>query len=268
MELLTQTLGTLAFPAIFTAAGYATGKFKHNFIAIACLILIIPIPFWVLLRLPVRRTDDLQLFITIWLTVLPVLSIAGYVIGKKPNLRSVFLARAVISICLLLMPTFMFLRWGYMKHMLNVGFRHQEDVRVGHWEFSLPDRWDLDDAGAFSWERLGAKGALKLQRTSWSVPAEQSSILIITPVSSIPHFHLDDAMQNEQIRIQGEYGSCSLTISNQKKLCYDEWCRFPNADLVINIEARTEEDLLEAARIVSGARFLKLSDPYSNRQPS
>jgi len=36
----------------------------------------------------------------------------------------------------------------------------------------------------------------------------------------------------------------------------------------INIEARTEEDLLEAAHIVSGARFWKLSDPYSIRQPS
>lgn len=32
--------------------------------------------------------------------------------------------------------------------------------------------------------------------------------------------------------------------------------------------SRTEEDPLEAAHIVSGARFLKLSDPYPIRQPS
>jgi hypothetical protein len=47
-----------------------------------------------------------------------------------------------------------------------------------------------------------------------------------------------------------------------------QWCLFSDAGLAINIEARTEEDLLEAAHIVSGARFLKLSDPYSIRQPS
>lgn len=190
--------------------------------------------------------------------------------SKKTNFRSVRLARVVVCTCLLIVPAYLALRWGYMTHMIDVGFQHQEHVRIGYWEFSLPDRWYLDRAGSSFWYQLGAKDVLELHRTSWSVPAEQSLIRIITPVPSTAHLHLEDKriFQNEKFRIEGEYGRCSLAISDQKKLRYEEWCQFPGADLAIDIEARTEEDLLEAARIVSGARFLKLSDPYSTRQPS
>ncbi|HEY2391378.1 MAG TPA: hypothetical protein VGK22_09400 [Candidatus Angelobacter sp.] len=264
MELLTQSLSVLTCLAIFLMGGYATGKIKHHFTAIACLITIASIPFLVLLRFPVLRTLDL-LSITIWLIVSPLFSIAGHVMGKKANFRSVLLASATVCTCLIV-PAYLV----YMTHMLDVGFQHQEHVRVDHWEFSLPGRWYVDRAASSVWYQVGAKEALELHRTSWSEPRAQSMILIIRPVPSMISRQLENRnlVQNERFRIEGEYGHCSSTISDQKELRYEEWCQFPDADLAINIEARTEEDLLEAARIVSGARFLKLSDPYSTRQPS
>jgi hypothetical protein len=117
---------------------------------------------------------------------------------------------------------------------------------------------------------LGAKEAFEMHRASWSEVPNQSVVRIITPVSATVSLHPEDRgmVQDQQFRIEGEYGRCSLTISDKKELRYEEWCLFPDADLAIYIEARTEEDLLEAAHIVSAARFLKLSDPYSIRQPS
>jgi hypothetical protein len=270
MKLLIASLLVLyAVAAIFTLAGYATGRIKRRFIAILFLVTIASVPFFVFLRFPVRRGDDLPA-VMMWVTLLLILAIAGHVMGRKASSRSVLLARATMCTCLLILPAYLVLIWGYNTHVLNVGFRRQDHARVGHWEFSLPNRWYQDHEVLSLWQKLGAKDALELHRTSWSAVPDQSVVWIITPVSSTAHLHLEDRrmVQDQRFRIEGEYGRCSLTISDQKELRYEEWCLFSNADLAINIEACTEEDLLEAAHIVSGAQFLKVSDPYSIRQPS
>jgi hypothetical protein len=267
MALLTQSLSVLVLLAIFVGAGYATGKIKHRFTAIACLITIASIPFLALLCFPFLRIFGF-LSVAIWVILFSGLPIAGHVMGKKANSHSVLLARATVCTCLIIMPAYLVLRWGSMTHMIDVGFQHQEHIRVGHWEFSLPDRWYTDRAPLPFWDEMGVQEALELHRTSWSEPKAQSVILIMTPVPLKLHLEDGNTVQNERFRIAGEYGHCSLTTSDRKELRYNEWCQFPDADLEINIKARTEEDLLEAARIISGARFFKLSNPYSIRQPS
>jgi hypothetical protein len=258
--------------AIFALAGYVTGRIKHHFTGVTCLVTIASVSFLVLLRLPVRKTDDLPA-IAICVILFPILAIAGHVMGRQASSRKVFLALVTVSTSLLIMSTGLVLKWGYSTHMVNAGFEHQDHVRVGHWEFSLPSRWYRDrNAPSFSnfWFQLGAKEAFELHRASWSAVPDQAVVRIIRRVSATVYLRLEDRgmVQDQRFRIEGEYGRCSLTISDKKELRYEEWCLFSGADLAINIEARTEEDLLEAAHIVSGARFLKLSDPYSIRQPS
>jgi hypothetical protein len=271
-SLIASLLALYVVAAIFALAGYVTGRIKRRFIAILCLVTIASVPFFVLLRLPVWRADDLPA-VTMYVTLFPILAIAGHMMGRQASSRSVFLARLTVCTSLLIVSTYMVLQWGYSTNMVNAGFRRQDHARVGHWEFSLPNRW-YQDRNASSvmnfWFQLGAKEALELHRASWSAVPDQSVVWIITPVSSGAHLHPEDSrmVQDQRFRIEGEYGRCALTISDQKERRYEEWCLFSNADLAINIEARTEEDLLEAAHIVSGAQFLKVSDPYSTRQPS
>lgn len=273
MELLIAGLLILyVVAAIFALAGYATGRIKHRFTRIICLVMIASVPFFVLLRIPVKKTADLPA-IAMFVTLFPILAIAGHVMGRKASSRSVLLARVIVYTSLLIVSSYLVLKRGYSSNMLNARFEHQDYVRVGHWEFSLPSRWYLDrDASAVSnlFIQLGAKEAFELHRASWSEVRDQSVVRIITPVSSIDYLHLEDGrmVQDQRFRIEGKYGRCSLTIFNNRELRYEEWCRFSDADLAINIEARTEEDLVEVAHIVSGARFLRLSDPYSTRQPS
>lgn len=271
-SLIASLVALYVVAAIFALAGYATGRIKHRFTAISCLVTIASVPFFVLLRLPVRRIDDL-LAVAMPVTLLLILAIAGHVMGRKASSRSVFLARLTVCSSLLIVSTYLVLRWGYSTNMVNAGFEHQDHARVGHWEFSLPSKW-YQDRNAWSrihlLHQLGAKEGLELHRASRSAVPDQSVVWIMTPVSSTAYLHLEDnrMVQDQRFRIQGEYGRCSLTISDQKEHRYEEWCLFSNADLAINIEARTEEDLLEAAHIVSEARFLKVSDPYSTHQPS
>jgi hypothetical protein len=258
--------------AIFALAGYATGRIKHRFTAVICLATIASGPFFVLLRLAVGRTDDL-LAITVCVTLCPILAVAGHMMGRQASSRSVFLARVTVCTSLLIVSTYLVLGWGYSTNMVNAGFEHQDLARVGHWEFSLPTRWYPDRNGSSPihfWRQLGATDALELRRASWSAAPDQSVVRIVTPMSSTLYLHLEERrmVQDQRFRIEGEYGRCALTISDQKKLRYEEWCLFSGADLAINIEARTEEDLLEAAHMVSGARFLKLSNPYPIRQPA
>jgi len=271
-SLIASLLVLYVVAAIFALAGYATGRIKHRFTAIICLVTIASVPFFVLLRLPVRKTDQLP-EIALNIMLFAILAIAGHIMGRQASSRSVFLARVIVCISLLIVSTYMVLQWGYRTNMVTAGFEHQDHARVGHWEFSLPSRW-YPNRNASSvmhfWRQLGAKEALELHRASWSEVPHQSVVWIITPVSSTAHLHLEDTpmVQDQRFRIEGEYGLCSLTISDQKELRFEEWCKFSDADLAINIEARTEEDLVEAARIVSGARFLKSSDSHSIRQPS
>ncbi|HLK08302.1 MAG TPA: hypothetical protein VKV30_10180 [Candidatus Angelobacter sp.] len=271
-SLIASLLVLYVVAAIFAIAGYATGRIKHRFTAILCLVTIASVPFFVLLPFPMQKTADLPA-IAMCVILFAILAIAGHMMGRQASSRSVFLARVTVCTSVLIMSAYLALKWGYSTNMVNAGFEHQDHARVGHWEFSLPSRW-YPNRNASSvmhfWLQLGAKEALELHRASWSAVPDQSVVWIITPVSSTAHLHLEDRhmVQDQRFRIEGEYGRCSLTISDQKELRYEEWCLFPNADLAINIEARTEEDLLEAAHIVSGARFLKVSDPYSIRQPS
>jgi hypothetical protein len=270
--LIASLLALYVIAAIFALAGYATGRIKHRFTAIICLVTIASAPFFVLLRLPVRKTDELP-EIALSIILFAILAIAGHIMGRQASSRSVFLARVIVCISLLIVSTYSVLKWGYRTKMVTVGFEHQDHARVGHWEFSLPSRWYLDRDTPFFlhfWHPLGAKEVLGLRHASWSAVPDQSVVRIITPLSATVYLHLEDRpmVQDQRFRIEGEYGLCSLTISDNKELRYEEWCKFSDADLAINIEARTEEDLVEAAHIVSGARFLKSSDPYSIRQPS
>lgn len=269
--LIASLLVLYVIAAIFALAGYATGRIKHRFTAIICLVTIASAPFFVLLRLRVR-TDELP-EIALNIILFAVLAIAGHIMGRQGSSRSVFLARVIVCISLLIVSTYMVLQWGYRTNMVTAGFEHQGHARVGHWEFSLPSRWYPDRDTPFFlhfWQPLGAKEVLGLRHASWSAVPDQSVVRIITPLSATVYLHLEDKpmVQDQRFRIEGEYGRCSLTISDQKELRYEEWCLFSNADLAINIEARTEEDMLEAAHIVSGAQFFKVSDPYSIRQPS
>lgn len=269
--LIASLLVLYVVAAIFALAGYATGRIKHRFTAIICLVMIASIPVFVLLRLAARKTEVSESALS--LILFAILAIAGHVMGRKASSRSIFLARVTVCISLLIVSTYLVLKWGYSTNMVHVGFEHQDHVRVGHWEFSPPSRWYLNrDASSASnlFLRLGAREVVELHRASWSAVPDQSVVRIITPLSATVYLHLEDRqmLQDQRFQIEGEYGLCSLTMSNNKELRYEEWCKFSDADLAINIEARTEEDLLEVAHIVGGARFLKSSAPYSIRQPS
>ena len=206
-ELIVVLVFLYAVAAIFLLTGYATGRIKHRFAAIICLVAIASAPFLIFLRLPVRlpawRTYDHLVEVTTWATLFPILAIAGHVMGRTASSRSVFLARVTVCACLLIFSGYVTLSWGYSTHILNAGFRHQEHFRVGHWEFWLPSRWYGEHD--VRWQQLGAKDALELRRSSWSSVPDQSVVRIITPVSSTVHLHLNDIrmVQDQRFQIEG-----------------------------------------------------------------
>lgn len=237
-SLIASLLALYIVAAIFGLAGYATGRIKHRFAAIICLVTIASVPVFVLLRLSVRKNADLPA-IAMFVILFSILAIAGHMMGRGVSSRSVFLGRVTLCISLLIVSSYLVLKRGYGSNMLNARFEHQEHARVGHWEFSLPSRWYLDrDASSVSnfFLRFGAKEAIELHRASWSAVPDQSVIRIITPMSSTVRFREDRRMtQDQRFQIEGQYGRCSVTISHTKELRYEEWCELADADLAINI---------------------------------
>jgi hypothetical protein len=141
-----------------------------------------------------------------------------------------------------------------------------DHVQVGSWEFVIPEAWyrSPTSEGAMSlWRALGVSEILYLERRSLSVVTDQATIQIFTPANAITSFPggTQDMASDSHFQIHGEYGICSLTIHPQKQLRFTERCMFRNADLGVWIEGRTEEDLQEAGRILSGGQFVKTSSP-------
>lgn len=257
-----------AIAALFVLAGYLTGRMvKRPFTAVLLLVLVSLIPISLMSRLPLRGVRTVQLLtVAIWAGSIILLTLAGYAISRARPL-----GWAVVCLLCLMQSTYLTAKWFANTQLLYAVRWHQvndDRVRIGPWEFVVPRAWYPRRTGGLG--DLGVTDMLELQRVSLSSSRKQPNIFIFSPLGSMARFSKGTAgtKQDTRFHIQGEYGDCSLTENYNNETRYSESCRFPNADLYVTIDGQTEEDLDEAADILSGGRLINTSDPHAIRQPS
>jgi hypothetical protein len=269
MNLLLAVLligGALAFA--FWLAGYGTGKIKRHFLSISLVVIISSLPAIWLFR--VRVFIPMVIAAALWFSLFPV---AGHVMARKPSPFWVSCARAAVCVLVLIGFTRIVVWWVDETHWLDARRWHHANsngAQIGSWQFSIPDAWyPTHGMDRFS-RQLGAREALDLQRASLSAGSRSASIYIATPAPPFLRRALEDEglVEDKRFQVQGEYGQCSYSESEKREPPFRQTCLFSRADLYIEIEVHTQDELLEAARIISGARFLKTSDPDAVRQHS
>lgn len=273
MRFRESLLLNLAISGLFVLAGYLTGRMaKRLFIAIVLLVLLCSVPIFVAsyIALSVPRMPIVE-WLVIWGVSTTLLAPAGYAISRKKSL-----GWAAVCLLCLIQVTYVSTRWIGQTHWIDSMRWHQINgnrMRVGSWEFVVPDAWlpaFMSQNIAVYWRDLGVSEMLYLQRVSLFTTRNQATIEILTPLSSVAGVvkRVDGMGQDRRFQIQGEYGKCLLKTHENQELRFSESCEFPNADLYVSIEGRTEDELNEAAHILSGAQFIKTSDPYTIRQSS
>lgn len=273
MRFIESLLLNLAISALFFFAGWLIGRiFKRPFAITALLAFLCSIPTVLILGafrsnplLSAQRGTILQ-FLAMWDGLTTLLVLAGYVLSRRRRV-----GMAVACTLILLQLTYVSTRWLDQTHWLDAGRWHQyngDRVRVGSWEFVIPEAWyqpPLSEAVVGLWRSSGVSEMLYLERRSLSITRDRPSIEIFMPASAMASSpeEVQGMMPDSHFQIHGEYGMCSLAMHRQKELRFTERCKFPNADLGVWIEGRTQEDLHEAGRILSEGQFVKTSNPIA-----
>lgn len=268
MKLLLLLLISAAVVFAFWLAGYATGKIRRRSLSI--LFVVITGAFPAILLLFVRAFKPIAIVTVLWLALYVI---AGHIMAKKTSPFWVACARTAVCVLVLIQFTSIAVEWTDETHWLDAARWHRANsnrAQIGSWQFNIPDAWYPIYKTGFLLRRLGARDVLELQRASLSADSSSSVILIAAPFSVSSTLGLDKTAlaEDKRFQVQGEFGQCSYSGLEERNPPFKEQCRFPRADLYIEIEARTEDELLEVERIISGARFLKTSDPNAIRQSS